>query len=310
MGNAKPGSRPHVQVEAAKRHQKRRYGTVDAASVVAAAPRARKRAVKLEQKDAVEETVQAADLESKLNLAKWVDRGISLKTLKDVIDPKSEEEFALLAAALRSGKPLATFREQLARSRRRVERDKKLRAAGAALRDKDGFSATYVKRVLNGAGGVTLQTRDVVQTGVQVRAKRKRDRAVKLLPKQKRPTYASQTTIGHGLRFLGAGSKKRVVKSKHARGPPSKRSQAEINDKAQRVTGPDSRGRYRMKIPRSLWSDGDLARMGFRPRDKPKRDFDFKGPTAKDDARAFDDKMMKWLKNPNRVGPPPHLRKS
>ena len=60
-----------------------------------------------------------------------------------------------------------------------------------------------------------------------------------------------------------------------------------------------------MVIPKSLWSDGDLARMGFAR--KPKRAFDFKGPTAKDDARAFDDKMMKWLKkwNPNVVGPPP-----
>ena len=51
-----------------------------------------------------------------------------------------------------------------------------------------------------------------------------------------------------------------------------------------------------MKIPKSLFSGRALVRMGFRPRAKPKRAFDFKGPTAKADALAFDQEMMEWLR--------------
>ncbi|CAH0366636.1 unnamed protein product [Pelagomonas calceolata] len=304
MGNRRLGSRALAQVQRAKRDHKRRHDTVDASTVVAAAPRARKRARRLAQKDAVEETVQAADLESQLNLAKWVDRGIPLKTLEEVIDPESEEEFALLAAALRSGKPLAKFREQVERSRRRVERDKKLRAAGAALRDKDGFSTTYVQRVLNAAGGVTLREMKVVQTGAQARAKRKRDRAVAARPANLRPSYETQTAA--------PGNNPSIKSRKGDRSggvrlhPETKRPQAEINAQAQRVTGPYARGTYQMKIPKSLFSNKALARMGFRPTKKPKRLFSFSGPTAKDDARAFDKKLMGWLKKWKKgVGSPP-----
>ena len=63
-----------------------------------------------------------------------------------------------------------------------------------------------------------------------------------------------------------------------------------------------------MKIPKSLFSDRALARMGFprRHRAAPKRLFDFFGPTAEDDARAFDKTMMEWLKKWKKgVGPPP-----
>ena len=62
-----------------------------------------------------------------------------------------------------------------------------------------------------------------------------------------------------------------------------------------------------MNIPFSLFSDGDLRRMGFAH--KPNREYFFKGPTAKDDARAFAKTMMEWLENPDRVGPPPQPRK-
>ena len=66
-----------------------------------------------------------------------------------------------------------------------------------------------------------------------------------------------------------------------------------------------------MKIPKSLFSDKALVRMGFpRPRDKPKRAFDFKGPNAKADAKAFARTMMEWLKKWKKgVGPPPQPRK-
>ena len=64
-----------------------------------------------------------------------------------------------------------------------------------------------------------------------------------------------------------------------------------------------------MDIPFSLFSNRALNLMGFRPWFKPKRSFVFKGPTAEGDARAFAKTMMEWLKNPNRVGPPPQPRK-
>ena len=140
----------YYEVDKAKRDQKQRYGAVDASTVVAAAPRARQRAFRLTQKDAVEETVQAADIESQLNLAKWVDRDIPLKTLKDVIDPKSADEFALLAAALRSGTPLTMLRE---RSRGPAGlRAEKAGAAGAARGQRRQGGAPPV----NGAGNVTV----------------------------------------------------------------------------------------------------------------------------------------------------------
>ena len=59
-----------------------------------------------------------------------------------------------------------------------------------------------------------------------------------------------------------------------------------------------------LTIPRGLFSDRALRRMGFGH--KPKRCFSFKGPTAKDDARAFAKKMMGWLEKWKKgVGPPP-----
>ena len=307
MGNPKPASRARAQVEAAKRDHKRRHDTVDASTVLLAAPRARKRAVKLAQKDAVEETVQAADLESQLNLAKWVDRDIPLKTLKDVIDPKSADEFALLAAALRSGTPLATFRARLARSRRFSERNEARRVASAEHRAKEGYDKTYTIRQINSDNSVTERKVRIKRTGPQVRAHRERQRELEAMPVEQRPTYVSQTTT-YLNSSLATGSRRGPAYVR----PAGVRSRAEISaqTQAQRVTGP-YRGQYRMTIPKSLFSDKALVRMGFpRPRDKPKRAFDFKGPTAEADARAFDKTMMGWLKKWKKgVGPPPLPRK-
>lgn len=298
MGNRKPGSRALAQVEKAKYHQKRRHGTVDASTVVAAAPRARKRARSTRQKDVVEVLVQAADIATQQNVDQWSDRGIPFETLRDEIDPKCADELALVAAALRNGTDLAKFREQVARSRRRVERDKARRAAVAADRLARGFSKTY--------SSIDGGKRKIVRTGPQVRATRERQRELEAMPVEQRPTYVSQRTSGHGMRSRAGGSRYGPAYVR----PEGVRSRAEIFAQAQAklyVTGPDARAEYRMRIPSSLWSDKALAKMGGR---KLKRCYWFKGPTAEADAKAFARTMMEWLEKWKKgVGPPPQPRK-
>ena len=138
-----------------------------------------------------------------------------------------------------------------------------------------------------------------------------RHAALEALPPQLRPTFDSQTAApgnNPGIKSRATGRARSVRLH-----PETKRSQAEVSAQARRVTGPAPRGgSCKMKIPKSLFSDKALVRMGFpRPFPRPpKRAFDFSGPTAKADADAFDETMMEWLENPNRVKPPPHLRKS
>jgi hypothetical protein len=306
FGLGKPRSRHHEKVQRAARQQTRRHGRVGTETVLGAGKRSSRRAKDPQSMETAQATLQQVDLTTQGRFVDWSNRGNPVHVLRKEIDPRYAQQYAVQTYALRTDRSLEQVTSAVAESEAGATVNVLSRKAGAALKKEEGFSKTYTLK----DGG----RQKIVRTGAQVRAKEERDRKLRALPKQKRPTYASQTTIGHGLRFQGAGSQKRVVKSTHARGPPSKRSFAEISAQAQaqRVTGPDARGNCRMKIPKSLFSDKDLVRMGFpRPRDnKPKRAFDFSGPTAKADADAFDETMMEWLENPNRVKPPPHLRKS
>jgi len=278
---------------------------VDGTTVLAAARRAGGRAITRHQKETLERTTVSAEKTLRRNLEDWDNPSISGATLRDELEPALAQSMAEHTAALRANKPVEEFAAAAAESSAGRAANVASRKAGAAKRDKDGFSATYVQRVLNGAGGVTLQTRNVVQSGAQVRAKRKRDRAVAALPDNLRPTYGSQTTIGHGMRSYATG---RAIGGRVIKRPPAKRSRAEIVAQAQTIY-PMDRGRYYFKLSEALWSDWELGRMGFRPVRKPKRTFYFSGPTAKADAEAFERTMMKWLKDPNRDGPPPQPRK-
>ena len=126
------------------------------------------------------------------------------------------------------------------------------------------------------------------------------------LPPKERPSFATQTSApGNNplLKFQGTGKSH----NPRSRGKRSRAEElAEQVQAAQRkswVNGPYARASYRVEIPRSLWSNDELSRMGFRPYAKPKRVFNFSGPTAKADAGAFDKELREWLENP--VGPPP-----
>ena len=300
MGH-KPRSREHEKVQRAAHHQKGREGkTPNGAPLKAAERRASRRAAKNPVKlGRVQDTMGSADVSAQKHLENWQDPEIPVAELEDVYDPAFARCFATHTASLRGDADIDRFAVRAEESSAGAAANVVSRRTRAALRKEGGFSKTYRSH----RGG----QQKIVRAGAQVRAQEKRDRKLRALPPQLRPTFKTQTSApgaNPSLKFGGAG-KSRVVKRTHARGPPAKRSRAEISAQALRVTGPDSRGRYRMKIPKSLWSDGDLARMGFRPRAKPKRAFDFNGPTAEDDARAFDKTMMEWLKNPNRVGPPP-----
>ena len=157
-------------------------------------------------------------------------------------------------------------------------------------------------------------------TGLQVQKREMRARQLKAMPAHKRPTYKSQMAAPGKVErppSIIVTKKSRVRRQAYSQlhprlHPETKRSRAEILAQARTVHGPyftrpSSPPKYRMEIPKGLWSDPDLVRMGFQPVRKPKRAFSFTGPTAKADAEAFDDKMMKWLKkwNPNVVGSPP-----
>ena len=297
----KPRRRASHKAQLAAAAQKQNHGGVGTETVLGAARRSSRRAKDLQSMETVQTTLQQADITTQKRLVEWSDRGNTLVVLRDKIDPRYAQQYAVQTCALRTGRDLEQVTAAVAESEAGATANVLSRKAGAALRKEKGFSKTYKLH----RGGPRQK---IVRSGAQVRAKRKRDRAVAALPDNLRPTYGSQTTIGHGMRSYatGRGNGGRVIKR-----PPAKRSRAEIVAQAQTIY-PMDRGRYRFKLSEDLWSDWELVCMGFKrqgPRRKPTRYFIFKGPTAKADAEAFAKTMMKWLKDPNRVGPPPQPRK-
>ena len=308
-GHQKPRSVAHEAKLNAARHQKQRRGeivddTVASGAVLGARHRARTRS----QRDTLEALAQAVELAMEGNLDKWRDRSISYERLIGEIDTECAEEMALLAAAVRNGTDVETFRARVARSRQGAEVNAMSRKAGAEKKRKEGYKKKRKVQVMN-ADGLTTFTRIETFTAAQVQEQERRCRELNAMPDHKRPSFATQTSApGNNplLKFQGTG------KSHNPGALERERSLAEMRAHYQaqpRVTGPyfvRERAVYWMKIPKSLWSDGELTRMGFRPWDKPKRAFSFSGPTAKADAEAFDEKMTEWLEKWKKgVGPPP-----
>jgi hypothetical protein len=311
-GHQKPRSVAHEAKLNAARHQKQRRGeivddTVASGAVQGARSRVRTRA----QKDTLEALAQAVEGAMENNRNCWGDRSIPYEELKNEIDPECAEEMALLAAAIRNGTDLETFKARVARSRQGAKANAMSRKAGAEAKRKGGYKKKCKVQVMN-ADGLTTFTRIETFTAAQVQEQARRCRELNAMPDHKRPTFPTQTSApGKNplLKFQGTG------KSHNPGALERELSLAEMRAHYQaqpRVTGPyfvGAGGRitvYWMKIPKSLWSDGELTCMGFRPWDKPKRAFSFSGPTAKADAEAFDEKMTEWLEKWKKgVGPPP-----
>jgi hypothetical protein len=307
----KPRRRASHKVQLAAGAQKK-HGRVGTETVLGAGKRSSRRAKDPQSMETVQRTLQEVDVTTQKRLADWEDRENSVDVLRDEIDPQYGRAYALQTAALRADADLDQYTVRVAESEAGVAANVLSRKAGAALKKEKGHSKTYTLRRI-GARGVRVCTQKVTLTGEQVQEKARRKRKLEALPPELRPTFETQTlTPGSGLfkskTPLPPPSKR--VKSTHTgarKGPPSKRSRAEINAKAQRVTGPYARGTYQMKIPMSQFSGRALRRMGFPKKNgKPNRFFYFKGPTAKDDARAFDKKLMGWIEKWKKgVGPPP-----
>ena len=289
-----------AQLEAAA--QKQKHGGVGTKTVLAAAVRSSRRAKGPESMETVQTTLQQVDLTTQGRLVDWSNRGNPVAVLRDEIDPRYAQQYAVQTCALRTGRDLEQVTAAVAESEAGATANVLSRKAGAALRKEQGFSKTYKLH----RGGPRQK---IVRTGAQVQAKYKRDRAVLKLPPRLRPTYKIQKLApGSGLFKSRAAGRSRVVKSKHARGPPPKRSRSEISAQALTVRKLAD-GRFRFVILESARSDFALWKLGFRPCKNPKRHFDFNGPTAEADAKAFEATMREWLENPARVGPPPQPRK-
>ena len=291
----KPRSRAHEKVANAASEQKRLSDVVDGTTVLRAARRAGGRAISRGQKATLERTTASAEKTLRQNLQDWNDPDVSAATLRDEVEPALAQSMAEHTAALRADRPVEKVAAAAKESSAGVAANVASRKASAAKRKKDGFAKTYTLR-----SGRKLK---IVRTGAEVKKRALRDRMLAKLPAHLRPTFLSQTTA-LPMRSQATGSRRGPAYVR----PDGGRSQAEISAQTQArwVTGPDSRGDYQMKIPESLWSNRALGRMRFRPRDKPKRAFNFKGPSAEADAKAFARTMMEWLKKWKKgVGPPP-----
>ena len=290
----KPRSREGHKVKREAAAEKRRRGRVGTTGVLAAAARSSLRAKGPKEMEIVQTTLQAVDVTTQNRLADWSNRENPVDVLRDEIDPQYGRAYALQTEALRTDRPLEQVSAAVAESEAGTAANVASRKTRAALRKERGFSKTYTLK----DGG----RQKIVRTGAQVKKKEQRDRKLRALPPPLRPSYKSQTLApGIGLiRYKATGKANGSVRLH----PETKRSRAEIVAGALRVT-PIGRGRYQFAIP-SGWKDYALVRMGFRPCSKPTRNFVFKGPTAKADARAFDKKLMGWLKKWKKgVGPPP-----
>ena len=297
----KPRRRASHRVQLAAAAQKQGHGRVGTETVLGAGKRSSLRATTPKQMETVQATLQEADITTQKRLADWTNRGNTVDELRKEIDPQYGRAYALQTAALRADADLDQYTVRVAESEAGVAANVVSRRTRAALKKEKGHSKTYTfKRI--GARGVRVCTQKVTLTGEQVQEKARRKRELEAMPVEQRPTYVSQTTT-YLRRSMATGSRNGQAYVR----PAGVRSRAEINAKAQRVTGPYARGTYQMKIPKSLFSGRALRRMGFPKKNgKPKREFYFKGPTAKDDARAFDKKLMGWLKKWKKgVGPPP-----
>ena len=300
----KPRRRASHRVQLAAAAQKQGHGRVGTETVLGAARRSSRRAKDLQSMETVQTTLQQADITTQKRLVEWSDRGNTLVVLRDKIDPRYAQQYAVQTCALRTGRDLEQVTAAVAESEAGAAANAASAKAGATAKRVRGFTRTRAVRQINAAGRVTTYKRKETFTGEQVKEKARRDRQNAKLPPHKRKTFKTQTLApGTGGRKSQATGRARS-KSSYS----SKRSRAEISAQAQTVTGPYGRGEYKMRIPRAQWSNRALKGIGFGS--KPKRDFHFSGPTAKADADAFDETMMEWLENPNRVKPPPHLRKS
>ena len=303
----KPRSRDNEKVQRSVYHQKQREGkTPNGATLKGAERRASRRAAtnpaKLER---VQDTMGSADVAVRKHLENWQDPEISVAELEDVYDQAFARRLATHTASLRDDAAIEKFAARVADSSAGAAANVLSRKAGAKKKRTSGSSRTYTYPRITGAGKLKVRRCKIVRTGAQVKKKELRDRMIAKLPANLRPTFKTQTLApGSGLIKKRAAGRSRVVKRTHARGPPPKRSRAEVYAQALSVR-PLSRGQYRFVILSSAWSDPELRGLGFRPYRTPKRQWDFKGPTAKDDAEAFAKKMMEWLENPNRDGPPP-----
>ena len=307
-GSRKARSRHHDEVKRAVHNQKQREGeTPNGATLKAAERRASLRAAKNPAKLArVQKTMGSADVAARKHLENWQDPEIPVAELEDAYDPAFELRRATHTASLRDNADIDRFAARAAVSSAGAAANVASWKAGATAKRSGGYSKRRKGVRINAAGQLTTWKRTETLTGEQVQEKEQRDRKLEALPPQLRPGYKSQTAkLGThtGLKFRGTGK----GQGGGHRAPPSKRSRAEISAQTQArlgVTGPHSRGQYLLTIPRGLFSDRALRRMGFGH--KPKRCFSFKGPTAKDDARAFAKKMMGWLEKWKKgVGPPP-----
>ena len=258
--------------------------------------------------ETVQTTLQQADITTQKRLVEWSDRGNTLVVLRDKIDPRYAQQYAVQTCALRTGRDLEQVTAAVAESEAGAAANAASAKAGATAKRVRGFTRTRAVRQINAAGRVTTYKRKETFTGEQVKEKARRDRQNAKLPPHKRKTFKTQTLApGSGLiRYRATGKANGSVRLH----PETKRSRAQILAEAKNVGPIDGGRRYQFKIPKSLWSNGELAKMGFRPRDKPKRYFEFKGPTAEADAKAFARTMMEWLEKWKKgVGPPPQPRK-
>lgn len=301
----KPRRRASHKAQLAAAAQKQNHGGVGTETVLGAARRSSRRAKDLQSMETVQTTLQQADITTQKRLVEWSDRGNTLVVLRDKIDPRYAQQYAVQTCALRTGRDLEQVTAAVAESEAGAAANAASAKAGATAKRVRGFTRTRAVRQINAAGRVTTYKRKETFTGEQVKEKARRDRQNAKLPPHKRKTFKTQTLApGTGGRKSQATGRARS-KSSYS----SKRSRAEISAQVQTVTGPYyGRGEYKMRIPKAQWSNRALKGLGFGS--KPKRDFHFSGPTAKADADAFDETMMEWLENPNRVKPPPHLRKS
>jgi hypothetical protein len=301
----KPRSHAHKVVNRAAREQKQNHGGVGTETVLGAARRSSQRAKGPKEMEIVQTTLQQVDVTTQGRLVDWVNRENPVDVLRDEIDPQYAQQYAVQTHALRTDRPLEHVTAAVAESEAGAAANIASRKAGARKKRKEGYQKAWSEQYIDGAGKVKVRKRTTVMTGDEVSKRAQRCSELNNMPAEERPSYGSQTTIGHGFRrFAG---KKKPGEKPYVR-PEGVRSLAEIGAGALRVTpiGGNCQGRYRMKIPKLMWSDADLVRMGFRPRAKPKRAFDFSGPTAEDDARAFDKKLMGWLKKWKKgAGPPP-----
>ena len=296
-----------VRLEAAT--EKKRRGRVGTTGVLGAAKRSSLRAKGPKEMEIVQTTLQAVDVTTQNRLADWVNRENPVDVLRDEIDPQYGRAYALQTAALRADADLDQYTARVEESSAGVAANVVSRRTRAAQRAAQGYKKTTTRRVITSAStGYVTRKITRTMTPEQLQAERVRHAALEALPPQLRPTFDSQTAApgnNPGIKSRATGRARSVRLH-----PETKRSQAEVSAQARRVTGPAPRGgSCKMKIPKSLFSGRALARMGFRPVKKPKREFIFTGPTARADAEAFDDEMMKWLKDPNRDGPPPQPRK-